>query len=63
MRTLVLGVALIAILAPARTGTAQDFPSHPITMIVPFAAGGPNDTIGRIVTERITGPRSRSGGR
>jgi tripartite-type tricarboxylate transporter receptor subunit TctC len=42
MRTLVLGVALIAILAPAGTGAAQDFPSHPITMIVPFAAGGPN---------------------
>jgi hypothetical protein len=31
MRTLVLGVALIAILAPAGTGAAQDFPSHPIT--------------------------------
>jgi tripartite-type tricarboxylate transporter receptor subunit TctC len=44
---------LIAILAPASTGAAQDFPSHPITMIVPFAAGGPNDTIGRIVTERM----------
>jgi hypothetical protein len=32
MRTLVLGVALIAILAPAGTGAAQDFPSHPITI-------------------------------
>jgi tripartite-type tricarboxylate transporter receptor subunit TctC len=27
---------------------AQNYPARPITMIVPFAAGGPNDTIGRI---------------
>ena len=48
---LALGVAFAAVLAG--TGAAQDFPSHPITMIVPFAAGGLNDTIGRIVTDRM----------
>jgi tripartite-type tricarboxylate transporter receptor subunit TctC len=32
---------------------AQSFPTRPITLIVPFPAGGPNDTIGRIVAERI----------
>jgi tripartite-type tricarboxylate transporter receptor subunit TctC len=30
---------------------AQTYPSRPITMIVPFAAGGPTDRIGRIVAE------------
>jgi tripartite-type tricarboxylate transporter receptor subunit TctC len=53
MRTLVLGVAFTAVLGPLSITTAQVFPSRPITMVVPFAAGGPNDTIGRIVTERM----------
>src|ERR1043166_6708193 len=35
------------------TATAQVYPSKPITMIVPFAAGGPTDTIGRIISERV----------
>jgi tripartite-type tricarboxylate transporter receptor subunit TctC len=53
MRTLALGVAFTAVLGPLSTATAHVFPSRPITMIVPFAAGGPNDTIGCIVTERM----------
>src|SRR4051794_16707506 len=32
---------------------AQDFPTKPITMIVPYAAGGPTDTVGRVVAERM----------
>jgi tripartite-type tricarboxylate transporter receptor subunit TctC len=32
---------------------AQSYPSHPITIIVPLAAGGPIDTIGRIVAESM----------
>ena len=32
---------------------AQDYPSHPITMVVPFPAGGPTDTLGRILSERM----------
>jgi len=32
---------------------AQTYPSRPITMNVPFAAGGPTDTIARIVSERM----------
>ena len=32
---------------------AQDYPTRPITMIVPFPAGGPTDVIGRVLTERM----------
>src|SRR4051794_8409130 len=35
---------------------AQTYPSRPITMIVPFAAGGNSDTIGRILAERMREP-------
>jgi tripartite-type tricarboxylate transporter receptor subunit TctC len=32
---------------------AQQYPTRPVTMIVPFAAGGPQDTIGRVVAQRM----------
>jgi len=48
MRTLILAAALAASLGGA---SAQTYPARPITMIVPFAAGGPTDRIARIVAE------------
>jgi tripartite-type tricarboxylate transporter receptor subunit TctC len=33
---------------------AQDWPTRPVTMVVPYAAGGPVDTIGRIMAQGLT---------
>jgi tripartite-type tricarboxylate transporter receptor subunit TctC len=38
----------------SRTARAQTFPTRPITMIVPFAAGGGTDVIARIVAEHMS---------
>jgi len=35
---------------------AEAYPAHTVTMIVPFAAGGPLDAIGRIMAEGMRGP-------
>jgi len=40
--------AMLALVAPVG---AQDYPTRPITMIVPFAAGGPTDVLARIMAE------------
>lgn len=45
--------ALLAWVVSPAPGHAQPFPSRPITLIVPFAAGGPTDTLARILSERI----------
>jgi tripartite-type tricarboxylate transporter receptor subunit TctC len=48
---LAIGAAALPLLP--RIARAQAFPSRPITMIVPASAGGPTDTIGRILLERM----------
>src|SRR6185369_8837811 len=44
---------LVAMLAGIATASAQTYPTHPITIVVPFAAGGPNDTFARILADRM----------
>jgi len=51
MRSIIIA---LAVALGAGAATAQDFPSRPISMIVPFAAGGPTDVVARIVGEHMS---------
>ena len=48
-----LCIAALGICAPPANAQAQNYPSRPITVIVPFPAGGPSDVVARIVTEQM----------
>lgn len=48
-----LWAALIAIAAFSTAARADNFPSRPITIVVPFSAGGPSDAMARILAERM----------
>jgi tripartite-type tricarboxylate transporter receptor subunit TctC len=51
MRRIIL--AALAAFAFSGTALAENFPSHPITIVVPFSAGGPSDAMARILAERM----------
>jgi tripartite-type tricarboxylate transporter receptor subunit TctC len=52
MRRLLLAAAMAAF---AFTAAAQDdYPSRPITIVVPFSAGGPTDTVTRLIAEPMS---------
>lgn len=48
--------AVATLLAFALSGTAfaQEYPTKPITVVVPFSAGGPTDTVARLVAEAMS---------
>ena len=48
-----VAAAFASVLALTGSAGAQNFPTHPVTMVIPFAAGGPQDTIGRIIAQRM----------
>lgn len=48
-----LGAALIA-LACCVPAAGEDYPTRPVTLIVPFPAGGGVDTIGRVIAAKLT---------
>jgi len=55
-----LAAAAAALPVVSRTATAQAYPTRPITLIVPFGAGGPTDVIARIVADHMSRTLGRS---
>jgi tripartite-type tricarboxylate transporter receptor subunit TctC len=53
MRNLLVAIAALAALAGTGSAGAQVYPARPLTMVVPFAAGGPNDAIARTLAGRM----------
>src|SRR5436190_8370915 len=49
-----LAVGAIALTAASSMASAQTYPSRPITMVVPFAAGGAFDVIARVITPTLS---------
>ena len=54
MFKVVLGAALAGLVVLSGSAMAQDYPTRPVTMVIPFAAGGPTDVLGRIVGARMS---------
>ncbi|MFZ2139021.1 MAG: tripartite tricarboxylate transporter substrate binding protein BugD, partial [Xanthobacteraceae bacterium] len=44
-------LAIAGALVSNASGSAETYPSRPITMVVPFAAGGPMDVVARVVAD------------
>jgi len=53
LKKLALAAATIAFAASA---SAQDYPHRTVTMMVPYAAGGPTDTVARVLAQAMTKP-------
>ena len=50
----IITAALVVTCALIGAGHAQDYPTRPVTMVIPFAAGGPTDVLGRVVADRLS---------
>ena len=53
MKPLAFLVGAALALAAVTGAAAETYPSHPVTMIVPYPAGGPTDTLARILAEHM----------
>ena len=60
MRNLIYAVAFAATLAGMGSTTAQTYPARPITMIVPYPAGGLFDAVARVLAEPLRGALSQT---
>jgi tripartite-type tricarboxylate transporter receptor subunit TctC len=50
----ILGACVAASFAAAQDQAIKHYPSRPVTIVVPFAAGGPNDVLARIVADHMS---------
>ena len=46
-------IAVAVVVAGVAAAAAEDYPSRPISVIVPFPAGGPTDALARVLAERM----------
>ena len=53
MQQILFAIAFAVTLGSISSAPAQEYPSRPITIVVPFAAGGPADVLARILAERM----------
>ena len=51
MQKILASLAAAAAMTFASYAAAQDYPTQPITIVVPFSAGGPTDTVTRLIAE------------
>ncbi len=54
MSTLLRQLAAITLLIATVPAVAQDYPNRPITLVVPYAAGGGNDVMARTVADKMS---------
>src|SRR5262249_39297924 len=60
MRPLLAAIAITASFTNMGNAHAETYPSRPITIVVPFPAGGPTDALARVLAERMKGTLGQS---
>ena len=49
-----LGIAAVGVSVTTSLGPGDDYPARPVTVVVPFPAGGPSDVVARIVADHMS---------